>query len=134
MACPETAFSHGIDSPLPEFDPLACASLHNQIITILQPYAEQHNNHVVHDFFIAYGDEAQAVRDQLTQPMITFLENIDIVVSDDDAAPAVNFSPHVGMPHPGEFKLPIGGLGAFGNEDLWVDEEQENWIALYPGE
>lgn len=39
------------------FDPLSCASLHDEIIAIPKPFAEDHNFRVAHNFFVAYGDE-----------------------------------------------------------------------------
>lgn len=67
------------------FDPLLCDSLHIQIMAILKPFAEKHNNHVVHNFFVAYGDEAAAMRDRLSEPIITFLVNIEIILSHDSS-------------------------------------------------
>jgi hypothetical protein len=109
------------------FDPHLCASLHNQIIAILAPKAADHNNRVVHNFFVAYGDDANAIRGRLSQPLVTFLENIDIIVSDDAGSELMNFVPHLAIPHPNGFWVLNGGLPGINGE------EHENWVVLYLG-
>lgn len=59
----------------PAFNPYICASLHNKIVSFLTTQAPAHNNRIVHNFFSAYGDESNAIRDRLSEPLITFLEN-----------------------------------------------------------
>lgn len=109
------------------FDPLICASLHNQIIAILSSYAAEFNNRVAHNFFLAYAD-ADAIRGQLSPPFITFLENIDVLVSNDEgSSPVINFTPHLSMPNPNAFWLLNGGLSDIDSED------HENWVILYLG-
>ncbi|KAL3703428.1 hypothetical protein TMatcc_010617 [Talaromyces marneffei ATCC 18224] len=110
----------------PDFDPYICASLHNKIISFLTAQAPAHNNLIVHNFFDAYGDEANTIRDRLSGPLITFLENIDIMISNDPrSSPVMNFAPHLCMPNPNEFWALNGGL-----PDL-SGKEHENWVVLY---
>jgi hypothetical protein len=109
------------------FDPHICASLHNKIISFLTPHAAEHNNYIVHNFFEAYGEDAQAIRGHLSQPLITFLENIDIIISEDASSPVMNFAPHLSMPNPSEFWALSGGL------DNFYGEDHENWVVLYMG-
>ncbi|KUL81902.1 hypothetical protein ZTR_09535 [Talaromyces verruculosus] len=110
----------------PDFDPYICASLHNKIVSFLTAQAPAHNNRIVHNFFDAYGDEANAIRDRLSGPLITFLENIDIMISNDPgSSPVMNFAPHLYIPNPNVFWALNGGLS-----DLF-GEEHENWVVLY---
>lgn len=115
------------------FDPLLCADLHNRIVDILRPTAEEHNFPITRNFFVAYGDRATEMRDQLSQPLITFLENIDII--DVEESRWVNFAPHLFMPAPLPANVALGGLGGTSwNKDLWNDEDDERWMALYLGD
>lgn len=110
------------------FDPYICAALHDKIISFLTRQAPAHNNVLVHNFFDAYGDGADAIRDRLTEPLIKFLENIDIMISTDpESSPAMNFAPHLCMPNPNEFWALNGGLSDLSGED------HENWVVLYLG-
>lgn len=110
------------------FDPLLCASLHNQIIALLAPQAAEYNNRVVHNFFVAYDVEAEEIRDRLSQPLVVFLENIDILISDEEGPSEVmNFTPHLAMPNPNKFWTLNGGLPNIHGDD------HENWITLYLG-
>lgn len=115
------------------FDPLLCADLHNQIIDILRPSAEEQNFSIIRNFFVAYGDRAVEMRDQLSQPLIEFLENIDIIHHEDQSR-WMHFTPNLFMPSPLEGNVAIGGIGASWNKELWKDEDNENWVALYLGE
>lgn len=116
------------------FDPLLCADLHNQIIAILKPSAEEQDIPIIRNFFVAYGDQATEMRDKLSQPLITFLENIDIIDHEDNSK-SMYFTPHLWMPFALDDGVAIGGLGGTRwDEDIWEDEENENWIALYLGE
>lgn len=116
------------------FDPLLCADLHNQIIDILRPSAEEQNFPIIRNFFVAYGDRAAEMRGKLSQPLTTFLENIDIIHHEDQSK-WMYFTPTLFMPAPLEGNVAIGGLGAsYWNKALWKDEDNENWVALYLGE
>ena len=111
---------------VPAFDPHICASLHNKIVFFLNDHAATYNNRIVHNFFDAYGDDANEIRERLSEPLITFLENIDIVVSNDpESSPVVNFAPHLSMPNPHDFWALNGGMNDFSGED------HENWVVLY---
>lgn len=115
------------------FDPLLCASLHNETIAILKPFAEEHGYRVVRNFFVAYGDEAAALRDRLSPPIIIFFEDIDVIPRD-GVPQLMNFTPHLQMPYPlvGNAVLP-GTRGLWDNE-VWIHGDKENWLALYQGE
>ncbi|KAL1963093.1 hypothetical protein VTN77DRAFT_8739 [Rasamsonia byssochlamydoides] len=112
------------------FDPYACASLHNQIISLIASTAtQQYNNRIVHNFFVAYGDDAAAVRGRLSPPLITFLENIVVVSNnenEDNDDQVINFTPHLEMPNPKTFFD-----GALGGVPNWYGEVHENWVVLY---
>lgn len=122
------------------FDPLACASLHNEIIAILKPFAEQHDFRVVGNYFDAYGDEAVATRNQLSPAVITFFENIEVILHNDppprpDSHPhCMNIAPHLRMPEPLDENAVLPGTSGVWDEEIWVDEGVENWVVIYQGE
>lgn len=114
------------------FDPLLCAALHNEIIAILKPFAEEHGYRIVRNFFVAYGDDAAALRDRLSPPIISFFEKIDVIPLD-GARQLMNFTPHLHMPYPLVGNTVLGGTTGFWDDEIWFGEEQENWVALYGG-
>lgn len=121
------------------FDPLLCASLHNQIISIIAPAARtQYRNTIVRNFFAAYGEPAEAIRDRLSvssTPLVSFLENIDIALppAPADGNPGVgvpiNFAPHLALPSPWMFEELNPGFATGDCRD-----EHENFVVLYGGE
>ena len=111
------------------FDPLVCASLHNRIIGIIAPAArEQYHNEIIRDFFVAYGEQAEALRPRLSAPVLAFLENIDIPVASEGGI-QINFAPHLSLPSPWMFEQLNPGFPSGPGED-----EHENFIVLYGGE
>ncbi|KAH8896955.1 hypothetical protein GQ53DRAFT_838371 [Thozetella sp. PMI_491] len=106
------------------FDPFVCAALHNEIVAILATQAAEHNNRLVRNFFLAY-EGAENLRPRLSPELITFLEAIDLLVSDGEDGLALNFAPHLAMPHPNEFWILNGGLPNLHGET------HEDWVILY---
>jgi hypothetical protein len=110
------------------FDPLRCAALHNRIVSFIASDAiEHHNNRLVHNFFVAYGENASRVRSRLSPPVVAFLENIDILIGD-TVQETANFCPHLSMPEPRALWSYNGGI-ALENDP----EKHENWVILYCG-
>lgn len=114
------------------FDPLLCASLHNQIIDFLRPFAKEHRYRVIRNFFVAYGDEAVALQDQMSPPIITFFENIDIILNEDGPR-LMHFTPHLRMPYPLLGNTVLPGTSGFWDDEIWLDNDNHNWVALYQG-
>lgn len=111
------------------FDPLACASLHNRIIGIIAQVArDQYNNDIISNFFAAYGEQAEAIRERLPEPVIVFLENIHVPVAPEGGI-QINFAPHLSLPSPWMFEQLNPGFPNGPGED-----EHENFIVLYGGE
>jgi hypothetical protein len=111
------------------FDPLACASLHNRIIEIIATAArDQYHNDIIRNFFAAYGEQAEAIRERLPAPVIAFLENIDVPVVPEGGI-QINFTPHLSLPTPWMFEQLNPGFPNGLEED-----EHENFIVLYGGE
>jgi hypothetical protein len=111
------------------FDPLACASLHNRIIGIIAPAARDHyNNHIIRNFFAAYGEEAEAIRERLPAPVVAFLENIDVPVPPEGGV-QINFTPQLCLPSPWMFEQLNPGFPDGPDQD-----GHENVIVLYGGE
>jgi hypothetical protein len=110
------------------FDPLRCASLHNDIIShVTECAVQKHNNSLIRNFFNAYGSEAEAVRGRLSRPLIQFLENIDVLVGGHGSCfEAANFLPFALMPAPSCFWHNFGGFGDHVKPDL-----HKNWLILY---
>lgn len=102
----------------PDFDPYICAFLYNKIIFFLTAQAPAHNNWIVYNFFDVYGDEANAIYDCLSGLLIAFLENIDIIISNDPGfLLVINFASHLCMLNLNEFwVLNEGSPDLFGEE------------------
>lgn len=110
-------------SSTPTFNPLACAAIHNEIVSRIATSArDEHNNVIVHNYFAAF-DDADDVRSRLSEPLIVFLENIDVPMGEQ----AVNIAPHARLSSPENLWGAIGGLNVFDRGD------HENWVALYRG-
>lgn len=128
---PITAFSWSfkILTSRSGFDPIRCASLHNEIVSkIPASMLEEHHTKIVHNWFTAYGKEASKIRWKLTSPLIKFLENIDVPLRTDGGWTPINIAPHVHLASPGDLWSPVGGLGTDGlNLNDW------DWVALYTG-
>lgn len=118
-----------MSTPAALFDPLVCASLHNRIIGIIAPAArDQYHNDIVHNFFAAYGEEAEAIRERLSAPVTTFLENIDVPVAPKDHV-QINFAPHLSLPTPWMLEQLNPGFSCSPDE-----KEHEDFIVLYGGQ
>jgi hypothetical protein len=108
------------------FDPLVCASLHNRIIGIIATAAQdQYNNNIIRNFFAAYGEQAEAIRERLQTPVIVFLEKIDVPVAPEDGI-QINFTPQLSLPSLWMFEQLNPGFPDGRGED-----EHENFIVLY---
>lgn len=68
-------------------------------------------------------------RDRLSQPIITFLENIKLILIDDPSQ-AMNFTPHLFMLYSLSGNIVLGGISSLWDEEIWI-EDDENWVALY---
>jgi len=111
-------------SSTPTFNPLACATLHNKIVSRIATTArEEYGNIIVHNYFAAY-DDANEIRSRLSESLVTFLENIDVPVGEQ----AINIAPHARLSNPEDLWGAIGGM------DVLDREGPENWVALYRGD
>lgn len=124
-------------SPTSQFNPLLCASLHNQITShiIHTVPGIQTDVVVVHNYFTAYNNDLSLakLRKRLSSPMIRFLENIDVMMpgpDDEHGARVPNFVPHLRLATPGDWWVANGGLsigrGMLGGLDSeWKSTEIE---------
>lgn len=110
-------------SSTPTFDPLICAAIHNEIVSRIATTArEEYDNVIIHNYFVAY-DDADEIRSRLSEPLIAFLENIDVPIGEQ----AINIAPHARLSNPEDLWAAIGGM------DVLDHGVHENWVALYRG-
>jgi len=108
---------------IPTFNPLVCAAIHNKIVSRIATTAyEDYDNDIIHNYFVAY-DDADKIRSRLSEPLITFLENIDVPIG----LQAINIAPHARLSNPEDLWAAIGGI------DVLDHGIHENWVALYRG-
>lgn len=110
------------------FDPLLCASLHNQIAEILTPTAHAMNNTLVRNLFKLPGEEgkrARALRRRLSQEMVIFFSNTVFPVSHIPGAgggPIIGFTPDLKFPCTWMFEQLI---------HLDYSEAEDRYLVLY---